>query len=158
MKRANETTPPGGRRPVLLAALLVAALLTAVLLTAVLLGGCVDAESLGGAPPTVVQVGSPPLWSNGVQTLMQLKCGVCHQVPAAPISPAGIPQTFDLNYHILSPTGVPGAQDATVLTALTGGILRMPVAGVGPMPPLYATPLAAAELQALEDWATAGGP
>jgi hypothetical protein len=132
--------------------------LALALLAAAALAGCVDADSLGSAPPTVIAVGTPPRWDNGIGTLLPLKCGVCHRVPAGPLSPAGIPQTFDLNYQIMSPLGVPGATDSTVQTAIQLGILRMAVAGVGPMPLPYATPLDPSEIQAIEDWQAAGAP
>jgi hypothetical protein len=123
-----------------------------------LLAACLDAESLGDRPPPVVQVGSPPTWNNGVMTLFQLKCGVCHRVPRSEISPRNVPQTFDLNYQVMSPSGVPGAQYTTVLTDLLAGILRMPVSGHPQMPLPQATPLVPSEIAALEAWAAAGGP
>ena len=113
---------------------------------------------LGDQPPTVVQVGSPPLWSNGVMELFQLKCGVCHRVPRSALSPVTVPQTFDLNYQVSSPSGVPGAQSALVLGRIDAGILRGLVPGLPRMPLDYATPLALSELAALEAWAAAGGP
>jgi hypothetical protein len=122
------------------------------------LAGCLDAESLGDQPPTVVPVGSPPQWNNGVMELMQLKCGVCHRVPRSEVSPVYVPQTFDLNYQVSSPSGVPGAQDPLVLARIGAGILRGPVAGKPRMPLDYATPLVPAEITALETWAAAGGP
>lgn len=132
---------------------------TVLLLAAIcLLAACSDADSLGGEPLTEVQVGSPPRWDNGIGELMRLKCGVCHQVPPGPLTPAGTPQSFDLNFHILSPNGVPGAQDGLVLTAINGGILRGPFMGSRQMPLVYATPLAGQEINALEAWSLAGGP
>ena len=130
--------------------------LLALLLPSVL-AGCLDAESLGDQPPTEVQVGAP-LWNNGVMELMQLKCGVCHRVPRSAVSPVSVPQTFDLNYQMSSPSGVPGAQDPLVLARIDAGILRGPVSGVPRMPLDYATPLAPAEIAALEAWSAAGGP
>ena len=137
-----------------------AALLAPLLaLLPLVLSGCLDAESLGDQPPPVVQVGSPPMWNNGVMELMQLKCGVCHRVPRSAISPANVPQTFDLNYQVSSPSGVPGAQDATVLADIVvNTILRTPALGLAHMPPPFATPLVPAEISALEAWAGAGGP
>ena len=130
----------------------------AILAAAVLAGSCSDADSLGDEAVTEVQVGSPPLWTNGVGELMRLKCGICHQVPAGPVSPDGIPQTFDLNYHIVNPDGVPGAQDALVLGGIdTDKILRGPVGSVRKMPLDYATPLTEQEKTALEVWAAGGG-
>jgi len=123
-----------------------------------LLAGCVDAESLGDEPPTVVQVGATPMWNNGVMELMQLKCGVCHRVPRSEISPVNVPQTFDLNYLVSNPSGVPGAQFALVLGRINAGILRMSVGGKPRMPLEYATPLVSSEITALETWAAAGGP
>jgi hypothetical protein len=140
----------GRFRRAALAALLAGAALT--------LAGCLDADTLGDAPPTVVQVGSPARWDNGVGELMQLKCGVCHQVPRGPLSPAAVPQSFDLNYHTASPAGVPGAANPTVLGDIGAGILRGPLPGRSRMPLDYATPLVPSEIAALEDWASSGGP
>jgi len=128
------------------------------LLLPFVLAGCLDAESLGDQPPTVVQVGSPPQWNNGVMELMQLKCGVCHRVPRSAVSPVIVPQTFDLNYQVSSPSGVPGAQSLLVLGRIDAGILRGLVPGLPRMPLDYATPLAPAEIAALEAWSAAGGP
>lgn len=120
------------------------------------LAACSDADSLGDAPPNVVTVGSPPTWDTGVGALMQTKCGVCHRVPPGPLSPAGIPGTFDLNYHLTSPDGVPGA--TAVLPQIGQGVLRGPISTARQMPLEYATPLVEAEVQALETWAANGGP
>jgi hypothetical protein len=81
---------------------------------------------------------------------MRLKCGVCHRVPAGSLSPAAIPTAFDLNYHLNSPGGVPGA--VTVIPFLQGGVLRGSVGSVPRMPLDYATPLSEDEIQALEAW------
>ncbi len=149
---------PGGKwRPSAVGA--VAMLAATVLAVAVMLASCSDADSLGDEAVTEVQVGTPPLWSNGVGELMRLKCGICHQVPAGPVSPDGIPQTFDLNYYNAAahPDGVPGAQDSTVRSSITGGILRGPVGSIRQMPLEYATPLTEQERTALETWAAGDG-
>lgn len=121
-----------------------------VLAALALPGGCMDADSLGDEPPTVVAVGDPPTWANGVGELMQLKCGVCHVVPASDLSPRQTPQDFDLNHHIASPAGVPGA--VAVIADIQGGILT--TAELGERMPLeFATPLVQSEIDALEAWA-----
>ena len=125
---------------------------------AVILASCSEADSLGDEAVTEVQVGSPPAWSNGVGELMRLKCGICHRVPAGEVSPDNIPQTFDLNYHIVNPDGVPGAKDVLVLFSInTDKILRGPVGSIRQMPLEYATPLTEQEKTALETWAAGGG-
>ena len=144
MRTLTGTHPAGTR-----------ALLAAMLALAVpLLAGCVDADTLGDEPPTVVQVGDPPTWKNGVGELMQLKCGVCHTVPPNDLSPDNTPNDFDLNYHVTSPLGVPGA--VRVIPDIQGGILKAS-AEKDRMPPLYATPLVPSEIKALKDWADGGG-
>ncbi|MCH8074738.1 MAG: DUF2851 family protein, partial [SAR324 cluster bacterium] len=115
-----------------------AAVLAAVVLAAVIFAAsCSDADSLGDEAATEVQVGTPPLWSNGIGELMRLKCGICHQVPAGEVSPDGTPQTFDLNYYNAAahPDGVPGANDPIlVLGWINSGILRGPVGSIRKMP------------------------
>ena len=136
-----------------------AAVLAAVVLAAVIFAAsCSDADSLGDEAATEVQVGTPPLWSNGIGELMRLKCGICHQVPAGEVSPDGTPQSFDLNYHIVNPDGVPGAKDVLVLFSIdTDKILRGPVGSIRQMPLEYATPLTEQEKSALEVWAADNG-
>jgi len=121
-----------------------------------LLTGCLQADSLGDEPPDEVQVGSPPQWDNGIQALMALKCAVCHQVPHQEVSPRNTPVSFDLRYHVSSPSGLDGA--TSILSYVTGGILRAPNADGTAMPPPFATPLTARERDALETWAANGGP
>ncbi|MCH8885615.1 MAG: hypothetical protein IIC13_03405 [SAR324 cluster bacterium] len=136
-----------------------AAVLAAVVLAAVVFAAsCSDADSLGDEAVTEVQVGTPPLWSNGIGELMRLKCGICHQVPAGEVSPDGTPQSFDLNYYNAAahPDGVLGAQDSTARTNITSGILRGPVGSIRQMPLEYATPLTEQEKTALEAWAGTG--
>lgn len=125
------------------------ALLLARLAVAALLGGCLQADTLGDEPPTVVQVGSPPRWDNGIGELMRLKCGVCHAVPRPATSPVETPQDFDLNYHINAPSGADGAQ--SIVSDIVDGILRSS-AGDERMPLNYATPLVESEILALEAW------
>ncbi|MCZ6729621.1 MAG: PKD domain-containing protein [SAR324 cluster bacterium] len=132
------------------------ALLALAALALPVLGGCVDAESLGGEPPTEVRVGTPPAWNNGVGALMQLKCAVCHQVPLPSISPINTPVYFDLNYWDTAPSGVSGAR--LIVPFIASGILRADVDAIPRMPLTFATPLTAAEINALETWATSGAP
>ncbi len=129
-----------------------------VLLLAGALGGCSEADTLGDEPVDEVTITGTPTWANGVGTLMSLKCGVCHRVPAGSLSPASIPRDLDLNYPAAPGPGIRGANDVTVLVCLQGGILRQPTFGVRRMPLEYATPLTAGEMTALESWAQAGGP
>ena len=117
--------------------------------------GCLDADTLGDEPPTVVEVGTPPLWSNGVGALMRLKCGGCHVVPHSSLSPRNTPDYFDLNHHVISPSGVPGAQ--TIIGNLITGSSILREKGDAIMPPAFATPLVSAEILALEGWADGGG-
>ena len=37
---------------------------------AVQLSGCLEADTLGGAPPDEVTVGDPPTWENGIGRLL----------------------------------------------------------------------------------------
>ncbi len=127
-----------------------------VLLLAIALGGCSEADTLGEEPVDEVTIIGTPTWANGVGTLMSLKCGICHRVPAGPFSPANIPQDLDLNHPVSPGPGIRGAD--VILFYLQGGILRQPTFGVRRMPLVYATPLTAGEITALESWAAAGGP
>ena len=127
-----------------------------VLLLAGALGGCSEADTLGDEPVDEVTFTGTPTWANGVGTLMSLKCGVCHRVPAGPLSPANIPRYLDLNFPDAPGPGIRGAD--AVLSFLQGGILRQPTFGVRRMPLVYATPLTAGEITALESWAASGGP
>lgn len=132
--------------------LLLNGLLTGLLagLSAGLLGGCLEADSLGDEPPDEVTVGDPPTWENGVGELMRLKCGVCHQVPRAAVSPDNVPQYFDLNQQFPPSSGVLGA--VSIIPFIQAGILRMDLEFVPRMPLEQATPLTEAEKQALEAW------
>ena len=127
-----------------------------ILLLAVALGGCSEADTLGDEPVDEVTFTGTPTWANGVGTLMSLKCGLCHRVPAGPFSPANIPRDLDLNCPAAPGPGIRGAD--AVLSFLQGGILRQPTFGVRRMPLVYATPLTAGEITALESWAASGGP
>ncbi len=127
-----------------------------VLLLAGALGGCSEADTLGEEPVDEVTITGTPTWANGVGTLMNLKCGVCHRVPAGSLSPANIPRDLDLNHPAAPGPGIRGAD--AVLFYLQGGILRQPTFGVRRMPLDYATPLTAGEITALESWAAGGGP
>ena len=133
-------------------------MLALVALSMALLGGCIDATTLGDQPPTEVQVGSPPTWTNGVSALMGLKCAVCHQLPLAPVSPNNTPTYFDLRFWDISPSGITGALVILPFLEPGVGILRMDVPPVRKMPLDFATPLTAQEINALETWATNGGP
>lgn len=127
-----------------------------LLLLAGALGGCSEADTLGEEPVDEVTITGTPTWANGVGTLMSLKCGLCHRVPAGPFSPANIPPDLDLNFPAAPGPGIRGAD--AVLSFLQGGILRQPTFGVRRMPLVYATPLTAGEITALESWAASGGP
>ena len=127
-----------------------------IVLLAVALGGCSEADTLGDEPVDEVTFTGTPTWANGVGTLMSLKCGVCHRVPAGSLSPANIPRDLDLNYPASPSPGIRGAN--AVLFYLQGGILRRPTFAVRRMPLDYATPLTAGEITALESWAASGGP
>ena len=127
-----------------------------VLLLAGALGGCSEADTLGDEPVDEVTITGTPTWANGVGTLMSLKCGVCHRVPAGSLSPANIPGDLDLNYPAAPSPGIRGAD--AILFYLQGGILRQPTFAVRRMPLDYATPLTAGEITALESWAAGGGP
>lgn len=128
------------------------AVAAAVVLSLLLLAGCLEADTLGQEPFDEIVIAGTPTWSNGVGELMQLKCAVCHSVPPGSVSPATTPADLDLNVHL--PYGsVRGAVDIRV-PFLAAGILR---AGGGSsdrpqMPLIYATPLTAAEINALEAW------
>lgn len=122
-------------------------------------GGCLQADSRGNEAPDEVQVGTPPLWTNGVRELMVLKCAVCHQTPRPEWAPTETPGDFDLRYHVTAPGGRDGAQ--SIIDAIaTDHILRGGGGGEDEeqMPPLFATPLTTQELDALETWAGNGGP
>jgi mono/diheme cytochrome c family protein len=125
-----------------------AALGVAVLLVA--LGGCLQSSTLGGQPPDVVSVGTPPTWQNGIQALMALKCAVCHVQPRPSSAPTTIPGDLNLTQVPLQGT-MRGAQD-TVL-AIQAGILRNATFVAPKMPLPFSTPLVASEQAALEAWA-----
>ena len=127
-----------------------------VLLLAGALGGCSEADTLGDEPVDEVTFTGTPTWANGVGALMSLKCGVCHRVPAGPLSPANIPRDLDLNFPTAPGPGIRGAN--AILSFILGGILRQPTFGVRRMPLDYATPLTAGEITALESWAASEGP
>ena len=127
-----------------------------ILVLAVALGGCSEADTLGDEPVDEVTITGTPTWANGVGTLMRLKCGVCHRVPAGLDIPANIPRDLDLNYPASPSPRIRGAN--AVLFYLQGGILRRPTFAVRRMPLDYATPLTAGEITALESWAASGGP
>jgi mono/diheme cytochrome c family protein len=127
-----------------------AALLTLPALLS-LLSGCLQADSLGGEPPDTVTIVGAPTWDNGVARLMDLKCAVCHRVPATEVAPSRVP--LDLDLRRLGLTGTTrGAQD--VQLHLQAGILQGDVAGFLRMPPAFATPLVDSERAALVTWAT----
>lgn len=127
------------------------AVAAAVVLSLLLLAGCLEADTLGQEPFDEIVIAGTPTWSNGVGELMQLKCAVCHSVPPGSVSPATTPADLDLNVHL--PYGsVRGAVDT--LPFLAADLLRAGggSSGVRQMPLIYATPLTAAEITALEAW------
>ncbi len=126
----------------------IAALALAAL--AVQLGGCLEAETLGGAPPDEVSVGDPPTWQNGIGQLMQLKCGVCHQVPRPAVSPENVPDGLDLTQQYPPSSGVLGA--VSIIPFLQAGLLRGDLEFMRQMPLKQATPLTENEILALEAW------
>jgi uncharacterized membrane protein len=98
-----------------------------------LLAGCLQADTLGDEPPDEIVISGTPTWNNGMASLLQLKCGVCHAVPRPDHAPDDTPDDFDLN-TLTSPDGeVDGAQE-------TLGDLQAAVSS-GAMPPAFATPL-----------------
>lgn len=126
-------------------------LAAAMALALLLLAGCLEADSLGQEPVDEILFSGTPTWSNGVGELMQLKCAICHSVPPGAVSPATTPPDLDLNVHLPYGT-VRGAVDT--LPYLAAGLLRAGggSSGVRQMPLIYATPLTAAEISALEGW------
>ncbi len=128
------------------------AALLAVLTLLPALGGCLQAESLGNKRPDTVQIQGTPTWDNGVAHLMDLKCAVCHRVPAPAVAPDTVPVDLDLGRLDLVGT-IRGAQD--VQLHMQAGILHEDVVGIPRMPPPFATPLVDSERAALETWASA---
>ena len=118
--------------------------------SAVLSGGCLEADTLGGAPPDEVIVGDPPSWDNGIGQLMLLKCGVCHQVPRPAVSPNNVPDFFDLTRQFSNSAGVEGA--VSIIPSIQAGVLRGELEFVPQMPLEQATPLTENERLALENW------
>jgi len=114
-----------------------------VLLLTAWLGGCLQADTLGGEKPDEVQVGSPPTWDNGMGDLMALKCAVCHQVPLPKSAPDETSTDYDLRYQHGSGE-VGGAADRL------GEIQE--IMQEGEMPPSFATPLTDQERQAILAW------
>lgn len=117
----------------------------AIFVVAVALSSCLEANTLGDEPPDEVQVGSTPAWDNGMEELMTLKCGVCHQVPRPKSAPENTPD--ELDFTILSGSGdgeVDGAGDA--LDDI------QEIVQEGKMPPDFATPLTDDERAAILDW------
>ena len=133
----------------------IALLWIALLWITVGLGGCLDADTLGGEQVDEVIISGTPIWSNGIGELMQLKCGTCHRVPAGALSPATIPADLDLNLHTSPSSGIRGAQN--IVTFIKEGILRGSAGGTRKMPLDYATPLTDQEISALQEWAVGGG-
>ena len=127
-----------------------------VLAGVVALAGCLEADTRGGEQVDEVTFSGAPTWDNGVGELMQLKCGICHQVPRGSLSPATVPGDLDLNSHTSPGTGLRGARD--ILVFIDAGILRGDTGGTRQMPLEYATPLTTAEIAALESWSAEGGP
>lgn len=128
-----------------------AALLAALLALLSTLGGCLQADSLGDEPPDTVTIVGTPTWDNGVARLMDLKCAVCHRVPATEVAPYNVPLDLDLRRLDLSGT-IRGARDVQLY--VQAGILQADVAGFPQMPPAFATPLVDSERAALATWAT----
>ena len=118
------------------------------LLPLLALGGCLEADTLGGKPPDEVPVGSPPHWNNGMEELMTLKCGICHQRPRPKWAPTETPDELDFTIQYGSGGGgedpVDGAADA--LNDVKEQVQQ------GKMPQDFATPLTDAEYQAILAW------
>ena len=81
---------------------------------------------------------------------MQLKCGVCHQVPRPAVSPNNVPDFLDLNEQFSRSQEVLGA--VAVIPLIQAGILRDDLEFIPRMPLQQATPLTASEIAALEGW------
>lgn len=119
-----------------------------LVLAAAAAGGCMEANTLGDEPPDEVPVGSPPAWSNGMQELMTLKCGVCHQVPRPQSAPEQTPDDYD--FTVLHGTAKGEDNEAVGAGDAVGEIQS--VVQSGAMPLEFATPLTANERGAILAW------
>ncbi len=126
----------------------------AVLLGAAL-GGCLQANTLGGDAPDAVTIAGTPTWNNGVGQLMALKCAPCHQQPRPATAPRNIPTDIDARMQAAA-GAVRGGEDLAPYIA--AGVLRHNVLYISRMPLPFATPVVESEAQALEAWAAAMQP
>lgn len=110
-----------------------------------------QATTLGGKPPDVVQVGTPPTWQNGIAALMALKCAVCHVQPRPESAPTNVPGDLNLTQQDLQ--GVTrGAVDT--VPAIQAGLLHHAIsAAPNKMPLAFSTPMVQSEIDAMETWA-----
>ena len=128
-----------------------------LLLIALSMGGCSNADMLGGEAPDETIISGTPTWENGVGEIIQNKCATCHVVPATDYTPASIRSyTLNLTLYAGDNSTVRGAD--TLGSWITGGILEQPMGSVRQMPLDYATPLTDREIGYLKDWAANGVP
>lgn len=125
--------------------------LAALVMAAASLSGCLEANTLGDEPPDEVQVGDPPTWDNGMQELMTLKCGVCHQVPLPKHAPEDTPDEYD--FTVLHGGGGGGEEDEDEIEGAADALEEIQdVVRDGEMPLDFATPLTDDEKDAIFDW------
>ncbi|HEX7928034.1 MAG TPA: cytochrome c [bacterium] len=119
------------------------------------LASCSQAVSLGDEPPDTVEITGTPTWDNGIRALMDLKCAVCHTQPLPAVAPGNTPRDMNLAQQDRSGTTRGALQSVDFIQA---GLLTTDIAVFPRMPPEFATPLAASEETALQDWALATPP
>jgi len=139
--------------------------LVALLSLVPLLLHCSDADTLGDEPPVEFQVTGDLTYENGINQLLEVKCGYCHGWPVPPVAPDGIVDDLDLNTYetrLVNGKVIRGADALGIW--IFEGILDHEVVKFNntsaprKMPLDFGTPLTSNEKTLLTDWDAAGAP
>ncbi len=126
---------------------------------------CSDADTLGDEPPVEITIQGEITYENGINRLLEVKCGYCHAWPIPPVAPDNIVGDLDLNTYetrLVNGKVIRGADSIGIW--IHEGILDeyVPIfnntSAPRKMPLEFGPPVTQNEKQLLRDWDAAGSP